>query len=73
MSPPHALRGCAERDEKSGQGTPLRPRCAGEDITLPEGAKAGSLVILRVPEAACIASWSEAYVGGAVGYAPGCG
>ena len=37
---------------------------------VPAGAKAGSLVILRVPESSCIASWSESYVGGAAGYAP---
>ena len=37
---------------------------------VPAGAKAGSLVILRVPESSCIESWSESHVGGAVGYAP---
>ena len=46
---------------------------AGEDIMLPEGAKAGSLVILRVPESSCIESWSESHVGGALGYAPSSG
>ena len=37
---------------------------------VPAGAKAGSLVILRVPESSCIESWSESHVGEAVGYAP---
>ena len=37
---------------------------------VPAGAKAGSLVMLRVPEASCIASWSESELGGAAGYAP---
>ena len=61
----------------SGYGRTLHPplhppftHAAGEDIMVPAGAKAGSLVILRVPESSCIESWSESHVGGAVGYAP---